>query len=242
MALDPSPPALVQKGSDTATLIETENVPPSNRSSKQSHQRMDVTDYFEAKSNHETTNDPTVIVKSFPLHNALPNSELQSTTDSAALLSKTQIEKEPMDEKDSTHLSPSLATEAPPLPLSTVEKTLVSPDQLHTPTLSDALSFPLLSTPHRTNEAIVAEDAKDMLFVNSLLPSSSDLPVYRPFGPSLLASDFAASRKRLPLPESYEMLEKFLFALDHVCLFNAARNISSVFHRLVKPIENICHR
>lgn len=46
----------------------------------------------------------------------------------------------------------------------------------------------------------------------------------------------------LPLPKSFEIMNKFQFALDHVCLFHQSRQRSSIFHRILKPIENICNR
>jgi hypothetical protein len=94
------------------------------------------------------------------------------------------------------------------------------------------------STPTRQSVLTVAATPTEQSILIPATPDRIKGVSYQPYSSPF--SDTLSTA--LPLPKPLELLGKFHFALDQVCLFHQSRQQLNIFDRLLKPIENICKR
>ncbi|KAJ3267200.1 replication licensing factor Cdt1 [Chytriomyces hyalinus] len=70
----------------------------------------------------------------------------------------------------------------------------------------------------------------------------SPLPTKFTFAPVLTARAPAIPNHVARLPTHLQLLSKFFSALESTLAFHSTRDTPSTFHRIVKPVENICNR
>ncbi|TPX77124.1 hypothetical protein CcCBS67573_g01615 [Chytriomyces confervae] len=70
----------------------------------------------------------------------------------------------------------------------------------------------------------------------------SPIPTKFTFAPVLTARAPAIPNHVARLPTHLQLLSKFFSALESTLAFHSTRDTPSTFHRIVKPVENICNR
>ncbi|KAI8614028.1 hypothetical protein BC830DRAFT_1129438 [Chytriomyces sp. MP71] len=84
-------------------------------------------------------------------------------------------------------------------------------------------------------------DSKQAVFSNDQLMTASSVSV----SPVMTHSGnltTAGIAQALPFPMHLQLLQKFFSALESTLAFHASRDTPSTFHRILKPVQNMCNR
>ncbi|KAK9687859.1 hypothetical protein K7432_014618 [Basidiobolus ranarum] len=94
----------------------------------------------------------------------------------------------------------------------------------------------LQSTPSNDSHSKAQEAPKETTLVSANTTPKTTVPGFKKHGHLL------AGKIELPLPEKFETLEKIFHALHHTIVFFKSQNLNCVYHRMKKPVENMCNR
>ncbi|KAJ1978333.1 hypothetical protein H4R35_001952 [Dimargaris xerosporica] len=72
--------------------------------------------------------------------------------------------------------------------------------------------------------------------------SPASLPGYQRFDHLRSTPSSNAAAVQLPLPMDLQRLDRIFQAVEHTIMFLRGQNQTCVFHRIKKPVENMCHR
>ncbi|KAK9718799.1 hypothetical protein K7432_005245 [Basidiobolus ranarum] len=94
----------------------------------------------------------------------------------------------------------------------------------------------LQSSQSNENQPKSKETSKETTFASVNTTTKTAVPGYKKYGHLL------AGKSELPLPDKFKTLEKIFHALHHTIVFFKSQNLNCVYHRMKKPVENMCNR